>query len=161
MKKGSENGVSNIETCRQYCAAYGMTCNAQYDDYDGCSRSGDAGSCDYDTPTTSDHICQCGPPEDGADLPPGFGPGNSFDNRTSTMLPNYIGYSFLVVFGVAAGAAIFFYVIHLAQQVKALQAAQENAPHARAGNTAPGTARAPVATSSVSDDISRSITTEI
>eukprot|EP00729_Bicosta_minor_P025240 gene25240-4381_t len=63
MKKGSEHAVSNITTCRQYCAAYGMTCNAQYDDDNGCGRGSKYDSCDYDGgETTSDHICQCGPP---------------------------------------------------------------------------------------------------
>jgi len=38
IKKGNENGVSNIKSCRQYCQAYGMTCTAQYDDKDGCER---------------------------------------------------------------------------------------------------------------------------
>jgi len=38
IKKGNENGVSNIKTCRQYCQAYGMTCTAQYDDNNSCSR---------------------------------------------------------------------------------------------------------------------------
>ena len=38
IKKGDENSVSNIETCRQYCNAYGMTCTAQYEDKNGCGR---------------------------------------------------------------------------------------------------------------------------
>ena len=38
IKKGNENGVSNIQTCRQYCQAHGMTCTAQYDDNNSCSR---------------------------------------------------------------------------------------------------------------------------
>ena len=38
IEKGDENGVSDIKTCREYCAAYGMTCTAQYDDDDGCGR---------------------------------------------------------------------------------------------------------------------------
>ena len=38
MKKGAENGVSNIKTCRQYCRAYEMACTAQYDDNNGCGR---------------------------------------------------------------------------------------------------------------------------
>ena len=32
IKKGNENGVSNIKTCRQYCNAYGMDCTAQFED---------------------------------------------------------------------------------------------------------------------------------
>ena len=35
---GDENGASNIDTCRKYCAAYGMNCTAQYDDDNGCGR---------------------------------------------------------------------------------------------------------------------------
>ena len=38
IKKGNENGVSNIKTCRQYCNAYGIDCTAQYDDKNGCGR---------------------------------------------------------------------------------------------------------------------------
>ena len=38
IKKGNENGVPNIKTCRQYCNAYGIGCTAQYDDEDGCDR---------------------------------------------------------------------------------------------------------------------------
>ena len=39
IKKGNENGVSNIKTCRQYCNAYGIDCTAQYEDKkNGCGR---------------------------------------------------------------------------------------------------------------------------
>ena len=58
IKKGSENGVSNIKTCRQYCKAYGMACAAQYDDNNGCGR-GSMNSCDDEGGASSDHICQC------------------------------------------------------------------------------------------------------
>ena len=67
IKRGSENGVSGINTCRQYCAAYDLTCKGQYDDNDGCTRTRKYPSCDDDGATTgrggsSDHICECGPP---------------------------------------------------------------------------------------------------
>jgi len=40
IKKGNENGVSNIKTCRQYCNAYDMDCTAQYEDKkNGCGRA--------------------------------------------------------------------------------------------------------------------------
>ena len=38
IKKGSENGVNKIKTCRQYCNAYGIDCAAQYEDKNGCGR---------------------------------------------------------------------------------------------------------------------------
>ena len=63
IKKGAENGVSGINTCRQYCEAYGMTCTAQYDDNDNnCRRARQYDTCDDGGGGTSDHICQCGGP---------------------------------------------------------------------------------------------------
>ena len=38
IKKGNENGVANIKTCRQYCNAYGIDCMAQHKDKNGCGR---------------------------------------------------------------------------------------------------------------------------
>ena len=63
IKRGSENGVSGINTCRQYCAAYGLTCKAQYDDNNSCTRKSKYPSCDNDGGGSFDHICECGPPD--------------------------------------------------------------------------------------------------
>ena len=60
IKRGSENGVSGINTCHKYCAAYGLTCKAEYDDDDSCKRTSKYPSCDSAAPS-SDHICECGP----------------------------------------------------------------------------------------------------
>jgi len=59
IKKGNENGVANIKTCRQYCNAYGIDCMAQHKDKNGCGRGSKYNSCDVED-DTSDHICQCG-----------------------------------------------------------------------------------------------------
>ena len=59
MKKGNENGVTGIQTCTQYCQAYGMICVAQYDDNNNCVRGPKYPHCDV-AGSTSDHFCHCG-----------------------------------------------------------------------------------------------------
>ena len=80
---------------------------------------------------------------------------------TTTDTGCYIGYSFLFVVICAVvcfyGVLIFFRWREQQQQLNALQAAQETATHAGAGNTA----LAPVAISSVRDDRSGSTTTDL
>merc|ERR1719262_465708 len=49
----------SIQTCSQYCDSFGMSCPAQYEDNNGCTRQHE-GSCDDTHGGTSDHICVCG-----------------------------------------------------------------------------------------------------
>ena len=59
MKKGKVNSVQ-IETCSQYCSAYGLHCSEMYDDHNNCRRGKKYSTCDETGGGTSDHICVCG-----------------------------------------------------------------------------------------------------
>ena len=45
----------------RYCAAYGFSCRAQYDDNNNCVRKVKYPTCDDNAGGSSDHICECGP----------------------------------------------------------------------------------------------------
>lgn len=62
IKKGTVNGV-DVESCTDYCGAYGLACSEMWDDSNGCTRKTQYASCDNTTSITggdtSDHICVC------------------------------------------------------------------------------------------------------
>eukprot|EP00929_Paragymnodinium_shiwhaense_P083147 TRINITY_DN44189_c0_g1_i1.p1 TRINITY_DN44189_c0_g1~~TRINITY_DN44189_c0_g1_i1.p1 ORF type:complete len:1427 (+),score=242.53 TRINITY_DN44189_c0_g1_i1:73-4353(+) len=58
IKKGLENGRA-VSSCRDYCDAFGMGCDSQYEDSNGCRRQWKYGTCDTPDDSTSDHICRC------------------------------------------------------------------------------------------------------
>jgi len=60
IKKGTVGDV-DVESCTDYCGAYGLTCTAMYDDTNGCTRKDQYASCDETGGTSSDHICVCAP----------------------------------------------------------------------------------------------------
>jgi len=63
IKKGIVNGV-DVESCTDYCGAYGLACKEMWDDTKNrCIRRTQYDSCDWTTDPlggkTSDHICVC------------------------------------------------------------------------------------------------------
>ena len=59
IQKGDVFGV-NVESCTQYCTAYGLQCVEMHEDYDDCTKISKYESCDETGGDTSDHICVCG-----------------------------------------------------------------------------------------------------
>ena len=58
MKKGKINRVQ-IESCSQYCSAYGLQCAEMYDNHNNCQRGSKYSTCNETGGGTSDHICVC------------------------------------------------------------------------------------------------------
>eukprot|EP00929_Paragymnodinium_shiwhaense_P014159 TRINITY_DN122038_c0_g1_i1.p1 TRINITY_DN122038_c0_g1~~TRINITY_DN122038_c0_g1_i1.p1 ORF type:complete len:684 (+),score=149.35 TRINITY_DN122038_c0_g1_i1:88-2139(+) len=68
IKKGDVNGTS-VKSCRDYCGAFNLGCDSQYEDSNGCGRGWKYDTCDEPDDSTSDHICKCVAPSEASPTP--------------------------------------------------------------------------------------------